>query len=70
MRELHGLHQQVQAGEGQSAEGLDCTEWELQNLSLMLQLQPTSTPTPTETFVQVIYVSTLTHCAPCRNKQT
>ena len=36
-REINDLHQLVETGEGQPAEGLDCIEWELQSLSLMLQ---------------------------------
>ena len=33
MREINDLYQCVEAGESQPAEGLDCIEWELQNLS-------------------------------------
>ena len=44
MREIHDLHQWVEARECQPEEGLDCIEWELQNLSLTLRPQPTSTP--------------------------
>ena len=32
-REINDLHQHVEVGEGQSAEGLDHIEWELQNFS-------------------------------------
>ena len=62
MRELHDLHQWVEAGEGQPAEGLDCIEWELQNLSLTLKPQPTSTPTTSELFGKVICQDTNTLC--------
>ena len=62
MREIYDLHQWVEAGEGQPAEGLDIIEWELQNLSLMLQPQPTSTPTPAEPFKEVIHQYTSTAC--------
>ena len=33
IREIHHLYQWVEDEEGQPAEGLDCIEWELQNLS-------------------------------------
>ena len=61
MREINDLHQCVEARESQPAEGLDCIEWELQNLSLGHQAQPASTPTPTEPFEDVIhqYIATL-----------
>ena len=61
-REIHNLHQWVEAGEGQPAEGLDCIEWELQNLSLTLQPQPASIPIPAEPFGEVIYQYTNTLC--------
>ena len=54
MRELHDLLQWVEAREDQP-EGLDCIEWELQNLSLTLQPQPTLTPIPAEPFGEVIH---------------
>ena len=50
------------AREGQPAKGLDCIEWELQNLSLVCQLQTTSTPTPAEPFWEVIHQYTDTSC--------
>ena len=55
MREVHDLHQWLEAGEGQPAESLDCIEYELQNLSLALQLQPSSIPTPDEPFGEAIH---------------
>ena len=36
-REIHSLQQWVEIREGQPAEALACTEWELQNLSLTLR---------------------------------
>ena len=51
MREINDLHQ-VEAGEGQQAESLDCIEWQLRNLSLALQ--PLPSPTPTEPLREVI----------------
>ena len=52
-REINDLCQQVEAGEGQPAEGLDHIEQELQNHSLMLH--PPPSPTPTEPVGQVIH---------------
>ena len=52
----------MEAREDQPAEGLDCIEWELQNLSLMAQPQPASTPTPAESFREVIHQYTNTLC--------
>ena len=60
MGEINDLCQWVEAREGQSAENLDCIEWELQNLSLVLQPQPP--PTPTELFREVICQYTNTLC--------
>ena len=68
MRELHDLCQQLDAQEGQPAEGLDHIEWELQNLLLVLQPQPASTRTPAESFGEVIYQYTNTMCTT--QKQT
>ena len=68
IREINDLPQQVEAGEGQPAESLDCIEWELQNPSLSLQPQPSSTPTPTEPFGEVIHQYTDTLCT--MHKQT
>ena len=53
MMEINDLHQQVEAGEGQPAEGLDHIECKLQNLSIVLYLPPP--PTPTEPFGEVIH---------------
>ena len=60
-REINSLCQCVEAREGQAVEGLDCIEWELQNLSLALRVQLTSTPAPSEPFGEVIcqYTDTL-----------
>ena len=51
----------MEAREGQPTEGLDCIEWELQNLSPTLRAQLTSTPAPTEPCGEVIcqYMDTL-----------
>ena len=59
-REINDLHQQVEAGEGQRAETLDCIECELQNL--LLALHPPPPPTPTESFREVIQQYTNTLC--------
>ena len=67
-REIHNLHQQIEAREDQHAEGLDCIKWELQNLSIMLQTQPAATLTPTEPFGTVLHQYTDTLCAT--QKQT
>ena len=65
MRELHDLHQWVEAREGKANQQKvwDCIEQELQNPSLTLQPQPASTPTPTEPFVEVIHQYTNTLCS-------
>ena len=66
MREIIDLHQQVEAGEGQPPESLDCIECKLQNLLISLHPQPP--PTPTEPFGEVIYHYTDTLCTT--QKQT
>ena len=55
-REVDDLHQQVQAGEGQPTETLNCIEQELQRLSISLQ-----PPAPTEPLGEMIrnYMNTL-----------
>ena len=58
----------MSGGQSQPAEGLDCIEWELQNLSLVLQTQSALTPTPTEPFREVIHQYTDTLCTT--QKQT
>ena len=58
----------LEAGESQSAEGLYCIEWDLQNLSCALKPQPASTSTPTETFGEAIHQYTDTLCTT--QKQT
>ena len=52
--------QQVEAGEGQRAETLDCIGHELQNLLIALHQPPP--PTPTEPFREVIWQYTDTLC--------
>ena len=59
-REINNLCQQIEAGEGQPAETLDCLECELQNLSIALH--PPPPPTPTEPFREVIWQYTNTLC--------
>ena len=50
--EINDLHQRVAAREGQSAEALDCTQQELQNMSIAShQSQP---PAPAEPFREVL----------------
>ena len=66
MREINNLHQWIEAGEGQSAEILDCIECELPNLSIVLHQPPS--PTTTEPFVEVIWQYTNTLCTT--QKQT
>ena len=52
MREINDLHQRVAAGEGQSAETLDCIQHELQNLSITThQSQP---PAPAKHLREVL----------------
>ena len=58
--EINDLHQQVEAGEGQPAETLDCLECELQNL--LIALHPPPSTTPTEPFGEVIQHYTNTLC--------
>ena len=62
-REVYDLHQQVQAGEGQPNENLNCIEHELQRLSISLHL-----PAPTKPLGEVIrhYMNTL--CSAKKNK--
>ena len=67
-REINDLHQWVEARERQSAESLDCIEWELQNLSLVLQTQLSPIPTPTEPLREEIHQNTNTSCTT--QKQT
>ena len=52
----------MEAAEGQSVDGLNSIEWELQNLSLTLRVQLASTPAPTEPFREVICQYTDTLC--------
>ena len=58
-RQINDLHQWVVAA-GQPAETLDCTEHELQNLSIALHQPPA--PAPAEPFIEVIQQYTDTLC--------
>ena len=58
--EINDLHQQVDAGEGQPVETLDCIEHGLQNLLIALHLPPS--PASTEPFEDVIWQYTDTLC--------
>ena len=66
MREINDLCQQVEVGEGQMGESLNCIECELQNLSIALH--PPPPPTPSEPFGEVIHQYTITLCTT--QKQT
>ena len=67
IREINDLCQQVEAGERQPAESLDCIEHEWKNLSIALH--PPPAPTPTEPFGGVIYQYVNTLCTT-QKKQT
>ena len=62
-REIDDLHRQVQAGEGQPMETLNCIEHELLRLSISL-----NPPGPTESLGEVIRHYTNTLCSA--QKQT
>ena len=67
IREINDLLQQVEAGEGQPAESLDCIKCELQNLSIAFH--PPPAPTPMEPFREVIHQYMNTLCTT-QHKQT